>query len=105
MSTTIGGIPIIAMPDLGAVNDASSFVGERAGSGRFAATALRGYVATGLVAEAPADGTHTARLNGNDGRRCSRKPNPQPGTPTAGWSSAWSPVLPLNGNNAVSRET
>ena len=33
MSTTIGGIPIIAMPDLGAVNDTSSFVGERAAFG------------------------------------------------------------------------
>jgi hypothetical protein len=46
MSTTTGtfpGVRIVDMPDLGAVNDSSSVVGERAGSGRFNALALRGY--------------------------------------------------------------
>jgi hypothetical protein len=46
MSTTIGGVRIVDMPDLGAFNDASSVVGERAGSGRFSATALKSYVAS-----------------------------------------------------------
>lgn len=40
------GIRIVDMPDLGAMDDSSSVVGERAGSGRFAATALRDYLAT-----------------------------------------------------------
>ena len=47
MSVTIGTLPgvrIVDMPDLGAVNDASSVVGERSGSGRFSAPALRNYV-------------------------------------------------------------
>ena len=39
-----GSIRIVDMPDLGAVNDISSVVGERAGSGRFGAAALRNYV-------------------------------------------------------------
>jgi hypothetical protein len=42
-----GSIRIIEMPDLGTVTDATSFVGERAGSGRFSATALRDYVSVG----------------------------------------------------------
>ena len=49
MSTTIGGIRIIDMPDLGTVDDNSSLVGERAGSGRFAATALFDYISNGLA--------------------------------------------------------
>ena len=44
-TTTYTGVRIVDMPDLGAVTDGSSFVGEHAGSGRFAATALRTYVA------------------------------------------------------------
>jgi len=51
MSITTGtfpGVRIVDMPDLGAVNDGSSFVGERAGSGRFNALALRDYVAASL---------------------------------------------------------
>jgi len=40
---------IAALPDLGALTDSSSVVGERAGSGRFAATALRSYVLTGII--------------------------------------------------------
>ena len=40
----IDGIRIIDMPDLGAVNDSSSVVGERAGSGRFSAPALLSYM-------------------------------------------------------------
>ena len=46
MSVTTGtfpGVRIVDMPDLGAVNDTSSVVGERAGSGRFSASALRAY--------------------------------------------------------------
>ena len=46
---SFGGVRIADMPDLGAVDDTSSVVGERAGSGRFAATALRDYVAASLV--------------------------------------------------------
>jgi hypothetical protein len=38
------GIHIADMPDLGAVTDDCSVVGEHAGSGRFAATALRTYL-------------------------------------------------------------
>jgi hypothetical protein len=52
MSTTIGGVRIADMPDLGAVNDASSFVGERAGSGRFGAPAFKSYATTGLATSA-----------------------------------------------------
>ncbi|HTK02586.1 MAG TPA: hypothetical protein VL522_23365 [Bordetella sp.] len=37
------GIRIVEMPNLGAINDSSYVVGERAGSGLFAATALRTY--------------------------------------------------------------
>lgn len=48
MSSTINGVPIGDMPDLGSVNDNSSVVGEHAGSGRFSAPALRSYVLTGL---------------------------------------------------------
>jgi parallel beta-helix repeat protein len=40
-----GSIRIVEMPDLGAVNDSSSIVGERAGSGRFSAPALKSYTA------------------------------------------------------------
>ena len=49
MSTTIGGVPIVGMPDLGAVTDNSSFVGEHAGSGRFAAPAFAGYLANAIL--------------------------------------------------------
>ena len=44
MSTTIGGVRIVDMPDIGAVTDDSSVVGEHAGSGRFTAPALRKYI-------------------------------------------------------------
>jgi len=44
MSTTIDGVPIASMPDLGVVTDASSFVAEKSGSGRLAATAVATYV-------------------------------------------------------------
>ncbi len=43
-------IRIVEMPDLGSVTDATSFVGERSGSGRFSATALRNYVSGGTSA-------------------------------------------------------
>jgi hypothetical protein len=47
MSTTFfPGVRIVDMPDLGAVTDTSSMVGEHAGSGRFQATALRSYIDT-----------------------------------------------------------
>lgn len=49
MSTTVTGVRIVDMPDLGAVNDTSSVVGERAGSGRFAALALRSYIFGGAI--------------------------------------------------------
>ena len=51
MSVTTGtfpGVRIVDMPDLGAVNDSSSVVGERAGSGRFSAPQLRSYITAGL---------------------------------------------------------
>ena len=47
MSVTTGtfpGVRIVDMPDLGAISDTSSVVGERAGSGRFSALAFRNYV-------------------------------------------------------------
>lgn len=43
MSTTIGGVRIVDMPDLGTFTGTSSLVGEHAGSGRFSATGLGGY--------------------------------------------------------------
>ena len=49
MSTTISGVPIILMPDLGVVTDDSSIVGEHAGSGRFGAPALSTYAMGGSV--------------------------------------------------------
>jgi len=51
MSTTVGGIRIEDMPDIGAITDDSSVVGEHAGSGRFSAPALRAYtmIQTGIV--------------------------------------------------------
>lgn len=52
MSTTVvGGVPIVSMPDLGAVNDAASFVGERAGSGRFSAVNLQAYMGAGIISQ------------------------------------------------------
>lgn len=48
MSTTIDGVPIASMPDLGVVTDASSFVAEKSGSGRLTAPALANYV-TGKI--------------------------------------------------------
>lgn len=47
MSDT-SSIRIIDMPDLGAVDDTSSVVGEKAGSGRFQASAMRSYVLSAL---------------------------------------------------------
>jgi parallel beta-helix repeat protein len=50
MSITTGtfpGVRIVDMPDLGAVTDSSSVVGEHAGSGRFTAPALRAYATNG----------------------------------------------------------
>lgn len=45
--TVTPGVRIVDMPDLGAVTDGSSFVGEKAGSGRFLASALRDYLTGG----------------------------------------------------------
>jgi len=42
----IANVNIPSLPDLGGVTDASMLVGERAGTGRFAATGLRDYVMT-----------------------------------------------------------
>jgi Pectate lyase superfamily protein len=55
VTITTPGIRVVDLPDLGVVNDGSSVVGERAGSGRFSAVALRNYMAaagTPLVAGA-----------------------------------------------------
>jgi hypothetical protein len=43
-TTTYTGIRIVDMPDLGAVTDDSSVVGEHLGSGRFSAKSLRNYL-------------------------------------------------------------
>ena len=43
-TTTYTGVRITDMPDLGAVTDSSSVVGEHAGSGRFGALAFRNYI-------------------------------------------------------------
>ena len=43
-TTTYTGVRIVDMPDLGAMNAASSVVGERAGSGRFSAAALKSFI-------------------------------------------------------------
>jgi hypothetical protein len=56
MSTTIGGVRIVDMPDLGAFNSASSLVGERAGSGRFSASGLTNYL-TGIYLPMATGGT------------------------------------------------
>lgn len=53
MSDTIDGIRIVEMPDLGAVDDSSSVVGERLGSGRFQATALKSYILASVPAPPP----------------------------------------------------
>ena len=45
MSGTMPGVRIIDMPDLGAFDGNSSVVGEKAGSGRFAASAFASYIA------------------------------------------------------------
>jgi hypothetical protein len=55
MTTTYTGVRITDMPDLGAVTDTSSVVGERAGSGRFNALALRDYMAASFVTQADFD--------------------------------------------------
>jgi hypothetical protein len=46
----IANVNIPTLPDLGGVTDAGMLVGERAGTGRFAATALRDYVMTTVTA-------------------------------------------------------
>ena len=45
----VEGVRIVDMPDLGVVDDTSSVVGERAGSGQFSALALRDYVLASVV--------------------------------------------------------
>jgi hypothetical protein len=50
------------MPDLGTVTDASSVVGERSGSGRFGAPALKSYIAAGLGTSAAIDAETAARV-------------------------------------------
>jgi hypothetical protein len=50
MSSTIGGVRIVDMPDLGAFSDTSSLVGERAGSGRFGASGLNSYLSGRFLA-------------------------------------------------------
>ena len=57
-TTTYTGVRITDMPDLGAVTDSSSVVGEHAGSGRFGAVALRDYVSANLVTQAEIDALH-----------------------------------------------
>lgn len=46
VTITTPGVRVAALPDLGAVTDGSSVVGEKAGSGRFSLTAFRTYLAT-----------------------------------------------------------
>ena len=45
----LDAIRIADMPDLGAISDACSFVGEHAGSGRFGAAALKAYIGSGQL--------------------------------------------------------
>jgi Pectate lyase superfamily protein len=52
MSVTISGIPIVDLPDLGAVTDSTSVVAEHAGSGRVTAPAMRSYVQSGMASAA-----------------------------------------------------
>ena len=80
MSVTTGtfpGIRIVDMPDLGAVTAASSFVGERAGSGRFSAAALSDYVIPWTSVR-----THGARGDGiaNDTAAITAAANAMPAT-------------------------
>jgi hypothetical protein len=70
--STLNGVRIADMPDLGLVTDTTSFVGEHAGSGRFSATALRNYTIAGLpgvpavgIPEAPTDGQFYGRASGS----------------------------------------
>ena len=54
----IANVTIPSLPDLGGVTDATMLVGERAGTGRFAATGLRDYVMTTVGAGyVPVSGT------------------------------------------------
>lgn len=61
MTLILGGVRVVDMPDLGAVSDSASFVGESAGSGRFLATALRTYIGGTITAT----GGVTARSQAN----------------------------------------
>jgi hypothetical protein len=68
MSTTIptivtDGIRIVDMPDLGAITDSSSVVGELSGSGRFAAPAIATYVGPKLTFTAPGTGAVARAYN------------------------------------------
>ena len=62
--------PIPALPDLGALTDTSALVGERSGTGRFIAPAIRSYCFVDVVQ----DGKTYGRMN-----------------------AVWTPVLPLTG--------
>lgn len=44
----IDGVRVVDLPDLGALTNSSSVVGEHAGSGRFSAAALASYVGAGM---------------------------------------------------------
>jgi hypothetical protein len=61
MSNTIR---IVEMPDLGVVNDSSSVVGERAGSGRFAMPAVRTYMGGTFATQAALNAETAARIAG-----------------------------------------
>jgi len=47
------GVRIVDMPDLGAIDDNGSLVGEQNGSGRFRAAAIRSYVADAITVVLP----------------------------------------------------
>jgi hypothetical protein len=84
MTTTTGtfpGVRIYDLPDLGVVTDTTSFVSEKAGSGRISALALRDYMA-GIVAPAPGPGGGLPEAP-LDGRYYGRQ------------SAAWQPVAPI----------
>jgi hypothetical protein len=63
-------IRIVEMPTLGAVNDSSLVVGERAGSGLFTATALRSYVLDGTKLPTSATGLPIGAFWNNGGVVC-----------------------------------
>jgi len=111
-----GTIRVIDLPDLGAVTDASSFVVDKTGTGRFSALALKSYCATTTLPEAPSNNTPYGRMNGawtpvlgdapSNGTTYARLnatwTTVPPEAPLSGaiygrGNAGWTPVLPISG--------